>query len=224
MKATTVNTTRIRAVCFDMDGLMFNTEELYVQVGAELLRRRGRELTQELLDRMTGRPSRIGYQIMIEEHDLDDSVEDLQRETDEIFPPIIQRDLAPMPGLKALLEYLLQRQMPIGLATSSRLHHTRRVLAGFALLREFQFVLTADDVNCGKPDPEIYLTAASRFGVAPAEMLVLEDSEAGCAAAVAAGAYAVAVPGPHGRHFEFPGAQLVANTLSDPRIRTALGM
>lgn len=214
----------IRAVCFDMDGLMFNTEELYVQVGTELLRRRGRQLTQELLDRMTGRPSYVSYQVMIDEHGLTDTVADLQRETDEIFPPIIERELATMPGLLELLAALDDAEMPFGLATSSRRGHTQRVLDRFDLRKRFRFLLTSEDVANGKPDPEIYLTAAERLEVAPAEMLVLEDSEAGCAAAVAAGAYAVAVPGPHGRHFRYPGARLIADSLEDPRIREALGL
>ena len=59
-----------RAVIFDLDGLMFNTEELYQEVGAELLRRRGYVFTQELLDRIMGRPSHVALQIMIDAHTL----------------------------------------------------------------------------------------------------------------------------------------------------------
>ena len=79
----------VRAVVFDLDGLMFNTEQLYQQVGGEVLRRRGKELTRELLDRMIGRPSRISLQIMIDWHDLGCDVETLQRENDEIFDEIM---------------------------------------------------------------------------------------------------------------------------------------
>ena len=68
-----------RAVLFDLDGLMFNTEELYQDVGAELLRRRGHAFTQELLDQMMGRPGRIALQCMIDRHGLDATVEQLQQ-------------------------------------------------------------------------------------------------------------------------------------------------
>ena len=92
------------------------------------------------------------------------------------------------------------------------------------LLARFSFILTCEDVQCGKPDPEVYLHAARKFGIAPSEMMVLEDSQNGCRAAVAAGAFAVAVPGPHNRGHEFPGASLVADTLADARIYAALGL
>ena len=74
----------------------------------------------------------------------------------------------------------------------------------------------------GKPHPEIYLLAARRFGVAPGELLVLEDSQNGCRAAVAAGAVAVAVPAGHSRRHDFTGAALVADTLADPRLLALL--
>jgi beta-phosphoglucomutase-like phosphatase (HAD superfamily) len=86
----------------------------------------------------------------------------------------------------------------------------------------FGFVLTSADVTHGKPHPEIYESAAERLGVAPAEMLVLEDSENGCRAAVAAGAVVVAVPGSHSRRHDFTGARLVAESLADPRIAALL--
>ena len=74
-------TDALRAVVFDLDGLMFNTEELYEEVGGELLSRRGKQCTRELLDQMMGRPSRIALQIMIDFHQLDASVEQLQTDT-----------------------------------------------------------------------------------------------------------------------------------------------
>ncbi|MFM8380085.1 MAG: HAD-IA family hydrolase, partial [Planctomycetia bacterium] len=70
----------------------------------------------------------------------------------------------------------------------------------------------------GKPHPEIYERAAVQLGVAPSEMLVFEDSENGCRAAVAAGAVVVAVPGAHSRRHDFTGARFVAESLADPRI------
>jgi beta-phosphoglucomutase-like phosphatase (HAD superfamily) len=78
--------------------------------------------------------------------------------------------------------------------------------------------LTAEDVTQGKPHPEIYLTAASRIGVKPGEMLVLEDSEMGTRSAAAAGAVAVSVPHEHSRNHNFSSAYLIAEGLHDPRI------
>jgi HAD superfamily hydrolase (TIGR01509 family) len=207
-----------RAVVFDLDGLMFNTEELYVEVGSELLRRRGFPFTEELIDRMMGRPSRVALQIMIDSHALSATVEELLAETDEIFPEILRTRLAPMPGLVELLEVLERRAIPKGIATSSRRSFVERVLGKFGYQPRFSPILTSEDIVEGKPHPEIYLKASERLGIAPGEMLVLEDSQNGCRAAIAAGAIAIAVPGTPSRHHDFTGAALVAESLADQRI------
>jgi HAD superfamily hydrolase (TIGR01509 family) len=212
-----------RAVVFDLDGLMFNTEELYQEVGSELLRRRGYVFTQELLDQMMGRPSHIALQMMIDTHTLQATVEELLAETDEIFPGILRERLAPMPGLVELLNALEQRKIPKGIATSSRRSFVERVLGQFNYEPRFSPILTSEDITHGKPDPEIYLLAAKRLGIAPAEMLVLEDSQNGCGAAATAGAITVAVPGAHSRRHDFSGAALIADTLRDERIYRLLG-
>ena len=213
-----------RAVVFDLDGLMFNTEELYQLVGAELLRRRGYEFTQELLDQMMGRPSAVALQIMIDTHTLKATVEELLAETDAIFPEILRTRLAPMPGLVELLAALEARQIPKGIATSSRRSFVDRVLGQFGLHARFSPILTSEDITHGKPHPEIYLLAAQRLGLPPREMLVLEDSQNGCRAAVAAGAIAIAVPAAHSARHDFSGAALIADTLADRRIYERLGI
>ncbi len=215
---------QIRSVVFDLDGLMFNTEELYDEVGGRMLRRRGKEFTRELKYEMMGRPSRIALQIMIDWHGLADSVEQLQDETTEIFKDLLPARLETMPGLIDLLDALEAGGFPKAVATSSRPHFTQTVLSRFSLVERFSFILTAEDVTHGKPHPEVYLTAAERFGHPPQQMLVLEDSENGCRAAVDAGAFAVAVPGQFGDRNEYRGAKFIAESLADRRIYKALGM
>lgn len=211
----------IRGVAFDLDGLLVNTEELYQHVGGELLRRRGRTFEPDLLDRMMGRPQRISLQIMIDWHGLADTIETLAGETGEIFSSLLEKRLEPMPGAVSLVESLARRGLPRAVATSSGPEFAHDVLSRVGLRDRFGFVLTSADVTHGKPHPEIYALAAARLGVAAAEMLVLEDSENGCRAAVAAGAVVVAVPGGHSRRHDFTGARFVADSLADPRI-TAL--
>ncbi len=213
-----------RAVVFDLDGLLFNTEELYQDVGGELLGRRGKVFDAELLNAMMGRPPRVALQLMIDHHRLDATFEQLSLETEEIFATILEHRLALMPGAARLLGALEAAGVPKAIGTSSGIRFVRNVLGRFDLEPRFQFILTAEDVRDGKPHPEIYLTAAERFGVSPAAMMVLEDSQNGCRAAVAAGAFAVAVPGGHSRTHDFTGAKLVADSLADARIYHALGL
>ncbi len=213
-----------RGVTFDLDGLLVNTEELYQDVGTELLRRRGKPFEPELLDRMMGRPQQVSLRIMIDWHSLNDTVEALAAETKEIFTSYLDARLAPMPGAVALLDSLEAARIPFGVATSSGPDFAHDVLGRVGFFDRMGFVLTCNDVREGKPHPEIYLAAAGRLGVIPKQMLVLEDSHNGCKAAVAAGAVAVAVPGGHSHRHEFDGAAFIATSLADRRIFEALDL
>ena len=129
---------------------MFNTEELYHQVGGEMLRRRGKQLTEDLLDNMMGRQSRQALQIMIDWHDLSDTAEELEAETDVIFGQILETDLRPMPGLLDLLEELEKRKIPKAIATSSRRGFAVVMLEQFALLQRFRLSLDRRGHRVGK--------------------------------------------------------------------------
>jgi beta-phosphoglucomutase-like phosphatase (HAD superfamily) len=110
----------------------------------------------------------------------------------------------------------------MAVATSVTREYADFVLTQLDVKRHFQFVLTAEDIRQGKPDPEVYLLAAERLQLEPRQMMVLEDSANGCRAAVAAGAFTVAVPNRHTCRHDFAGVQFVADTLADPRIGRSL--
>ncbi|MEC9004173.1 MAG: HAD-IA family hydrolase [Planctomycetota bacterium] len=211
----------LQAAVFDLDGLMFNTEELYHEVGGQMLQRRGKQLTDDLLAKMMGRQSHEALQIMIDWHDLDATASQLEAETDVIFGEILETRLQPMPGLETLLAFLEEQDVPKAIATSSRRPFAVTMLDKYDMQDRFQFLLTAEDIELGKPNPQIYLRAAERLQLTTSQMMVLEDSGNGCKAAVDSGSYAVAVLANHNRDQVFPGARLVADGLGDPRIQAA---
>ncbi len=208
----------LRGVALDMDGLLFDTEKLYWQVGDRILQRRGRRFCPDLQQRMMGRIGVACMQEMVDFHSLSDSPEQLLEESDMLYGHLLSADLRPMPGLSEWIDRLVQAGLPFGLATSSRRKFVDVILARTAWSDALSFVLTGDDVTHGKPHPEMYLRAAQCLGIEPAEMLVLEDSGNGCAAAVSAGAFVVAIPSEHTRGHSFVGAQLIADSLRDPRL------
>lgn len=212
------------AVVFDMDGLMFNTEDIYFLVGDELLKRRGRRFSRELSDAMMGRPPLASFEIMIEWHRLSDSPESLVGESEDLFIEMIQGRIQPMPGLMELLDALERHAVPKAIATSSSRRTLRAVLGCFNMEPRFHFTLTADDITQGKPHPEIYLLAAERFGIPAERMVVLEDSENGCRAAAAAGAFTVAVPAPHSARHDFSSARMSITGLGDPALYRLLNL
>lgn len=213
-----------RAVLFDLDGLMFNTEDVYFRVGVELMRRRGCEYTRELSDAVMGRPPQDCFETMIRWHGLNDRWEALAAESEDLFIRLLDDGLAPMPGLMELLEALERAGIPKAICTSSSRRVVQAVLSRFQLEPRFQFTLTAENITRGKPHPEIYLKAASRLGLRPEQIVVLEDSQTGCQAAASAGMVVVAVPGEHSRNQDFRVARLVLSSLADPQLYELLGL
>jgi HAD superfamily hydrolase (TIGR01509 family) len=214
----------LRAVVFDLDGLLVNSEDLYEQAGETVLRRRGKTYDAALREQMMGRPVVDALQLMIDCHSLTDPLEDLMCECREVLEALMATSLAPMPGVEELLDQLQAENVPVAVATSATREYADHVLTRLNLKHRFRFILTADDIARGKPDPEVYLLAAKRLGIAPFQMLVLEDSANGCRAAVAAGAFTVAVPNRHTREHIFAGARFIADTLGDDRIRRVLAL
>lgn len=206
---------QIRAVVFDMDGLMFNTEDLYDEVGTELLARRGHAFTTELKHQIMGLPGPRAFEVIRQTCDLADSVERLQTESDAIFLDLLPSRIQMLPGLAELLTLIEQRGLPKAIATSSHLAFARQALGFFDLEPRFQFILSGDQIERGKPEPDIYLEACRRLDVSPAETLVLEDSWNGSLAAAAAGTWLVVVPTHHSAHFEFTHARLRVGSLAD---------
>ena len=205
----------IQGVVFDLDGLMFNTEAVFNRAGHELLRRRGKQMTHEILTQMMGRRPPEAFACMVEMTGLSESIEGLMIESQEIFTDLLAEHLAPMPGLFELLDEIDALSLEKGVATSSPRDYLQEILGRFDLEPRFDFTLTAEDVSEGKPHPEIYLTAAKRLGIAPSQMLVLEDSEAGTQAGAAAGAVVVSVPHEFSHWHDFSAATHIASSLND---------
>jgi HAD superfamily hydrolase (TIGR01509 family) len=208
----------IKAVVFDLDGLMFNTEDVFDIAGREFMRRRGLEMTDRVRDGMIGRRGPEALRHLVDATGLREPVEAIGAELRAIFMGLLDAHLAPMPALFDLLSHLEALKLPKGVATSSSRSYMEGILGRYALLPRFALTLTAEDVERGKPAPDIYLKAASTLGVSTSEMLVLEDSEAGTRAAAAAGAVIVSVPHRHTARHDFSTARHVAASLGDPLI------
>jgi HAD superfamily hydrolase (TIGR01509 family) len=208
----------IRAVVFDLDGLMFDTEALFFRAASDVLESRGKRFTAEIMRAMIGRRSTDVAGALKTMAALDEPVEKIQAEIRDRFNAEVDTAVHPTPGLFVLLDHLGRRGLPAAVATSSGQAYADRLLIRHGLADRFAFVLTAEDVTRGKPDPEIYLKAADRFGVLSPALLVLEDSPAGLAAARAAGAFAVGIPHEHSPAEALHSANLIVPRLDDPAL------
>jgi HAD superfamily hydrolase (TIGR01509 family) len=208
----------IKAVVFDMDGLMFNTEDLYDIVLQSLLERRGKQFTNELKMKMMGLPGWKAFQVLKDDCQLSDSVEVLEHELHGQFYELLPAHIQMMPGLETLLARLEELKIPKSVATSSDRELANLALEMFDLPSRFKFILTSDDVTNGKPHPEVYEKSAEGLGVEPSEMLALEDSVIGSTAAAASGAYTIAIPGKHSMSGDFSHVDHVVDRIDNEKI------
>jgi HAD superfamily hydrolase (TIGR01509 family) len=216
---------KYRCVVFDLDGLLLDTEPIFEEVAERLLSRREKKVDACVLQCMMGSPARQALEIFRTHHELEESVAELSAECSQLFFEVLGDEAARlMPGALSLLERLEERQIPRAIATSSSTRYVQRILRPHGILERFQFVLTCDDVLQGKPFPEVYEKAASRFGHSPADMVVLEDSPAGLRAAKAAGARCVIVPHHRVPLDQITGADAIVPSLASPEFLAILGL
>jgi len=215
---------RPAAVIFDMDGLMLDTESLGPQTWREAAANIGVDFDLDLLPSMIGRNYRDCREMLREHYGPAYPVEELTAMCLTVFDAIVAREgIAQKPGLRELLDWLEAENVVCAVATSTRRDRAEAQLTQQGLLARFAALVGGNEVERGKPAPDIFLLAASRIDVAAADCLVLEDSEPGVRAALAAGMMPIMVPDLH-RPSEGLLARepLVLSSLHDVRAHLAL--
>jgi HAD superfamily hydrolase (TIGR01509 family) len=204
----------MRAVVFDMDGLMIDTEGLYWAVGRQMAREFGKEVQDDTLGRMMGRAPLDSVAIYARDLGLTQSPVELLEIREARVMREMRKGVEPMPGLLEVLEDF-KPKFKLAIATSAPMRFLNVVLDGMGLRHHFDALQTSDDITHGKPDPEIYLKAMGKLGIPPAECFVLEDSSNGALAGKRSGAYVIAVPSQYTRSQDFKFVDFVARDLLD---------
>jgi HAD superfamily hydrolase (TIGR01509 family) len=205
-----------RAVVFDLDGLLIDTEWAFAEAARRMLASRGQTLEPEFFATMMGTPGRDALPRFRDRYRLPEAIEQLAAEYRTVFTDLFAGKYPPlMPGAQELIGRLERHGIPRAIATSSSRKYVDAVFGPHGLLDRFVFVLTCDDVTRGKPHPEVYTLAANRLGLPPAAVIVLEDSVNGLRAAKAAGCRCVVVPHEQTPREQLAPADLVVQRLDD---------
>jgi HAD superfamily hydrolase (TIGR01509 family) len=185
----------VRAVVFDMDGLLVDSETMFRDSMMHVARAHGRELPLSVFLRMVGLPGPVSRLVAIE-HFGEDFPIDAFNEAVWTYARARHDEVgvALKAGVVELLDYLDAEGLPTAVATSSSHLAVELQLGRNEIQHRFQAIVAAGDYSRGKPNPDPFLTAAARLGVDPAFCLALEDSHNGVRAAHAAGMMTIMVP------------------------------
>jgi HAD superfamily hydrolase (TIGR01509 family) len=189
-----VQLTMIKAVLFDLDGLMVDSEPHSLASWEAVLAERGVTLDQLTIDSILGRRIDATARTLIDKYDLPDTVQGLADAKTEYQIAHLDGNVRPMPGLLELLDEIDGRGLQKAIASSGIRRYVEAVLRVNGLLDRFSVIITGDQVAHGKPAPDVFLAAARALNVEPQYCLVLEDAPAGVQAAKAAGMTCIAVP------------------------------
>jgi HAD superfamily hydrolase (TIGR01509 family) len=185
----------IEAVVFDLDGVLVDSEQVWDEARKELAAERGRPWPEQASRDMMGMSSLEWSRYMQEVVGLTEPPEEISAEVVRRLEEIYRRKLPLIDGAVEAVGRLAER-WPLGLASSSNRELIDLVLELSGLARAFRVTVSSEEVQRGKPAPDVYLEAARRLGVAPDLCAAIEDSENGIRSAKAAGMRVLTIPNP----------------------------
>lgn len=184
-----------RAVIFDMDGVIFDSERMVLVCWERLAEKYHLSRMREAYMPCIGVNDARMKEIMKEFYGRDFPHDAFREEASALFHEMVRQEGLPVKkGVRELLAYLTKRNIPVGLASSTRLALVTEELTAAGLYEYFQAVTGGDQLKRSKPNPDIYLMACEKLGVRPEETYAVEDSYNGIRAAYSAGMMPVMVP------------------------------
>lgn len=185
----------VKAVIFDMDGLMIDSERVTFECYKEVLKEMNLTMDEEFYKTLLGKPVKGIQQRFYDVYGNDFPIEDVMKKVHALIAEKFETEGVPVKkGLVSLLQYLKENSYKTIVATSSNRNRVDTILKQAGITDYFDDSICGDEVTKGKPDPEIFLKACQKLNVAVDEAVVLEDSEAGIQASYDAHIKVICIP------------------------------
>jgi HAD superfamily hydrolase (TIGR01509 family) len=204
----------MKAIIFDMDGLMIDSERLYRQAQQDIARQFDKIMTEEIRLKLMGRKPIESLRLFAKELDIPVDPAKLLEMRNNIMREKLKNDLVPMPGLTHIIDTFYGK-LKLAICTGAQEEFLDLVVNQLGIREKFAVLQNSDDIENGKPHPEMYLKTCKRLGLPPGECIVLEDSLNGVLAGKQAGCYVIAVPTEYTKDENFETADFIADSLFD---------
>lgn len=209
----------LKAIIFDMDGVIIDSEPLHVEVEKELAEKLGGKLHGELHETLVGTTDHSMWSKLKDMFDFKLPVDEIVEMKKEMF---IERfdEIQLMDNFRQLVSSLSDEGYPMAVASSNNRKIVDMIIDNFDLGKYMKFIISGEEVDMGKPDPEIFLTAAKKMNVKPEDCLVIEDASNGVRAAKSAGMKCVGLKDIHHGNQDLSEADLIINNLNELDLNT----
>lgn len=185
----------IKAVIFDMDGVITKTQAIQSAAESKVLASAGIEISpREIINKYSGWKDGDMFRDVVKRHKIEKTVEVLkQQKWDIVYKEISKKPIPIVPGVLSFIEKLRESGYSLAIASSTNLKFITTVLTNLRIKKKFQIIVSGDEVKQGKPNPEIFLLAANKLCIPPESCLVIEDAQSGVRAAKTAGMKCIAI-------------------------------
>jgi beta-phosphoglucomutase family hydrolase len=212
-----------KAVLWDMDGVIADTWLYHFSAWQDVFPKRGYTFTKEEFMRHFGQRADTIIRYVMGKNIPQDEANIVLKEKEEAYRRRVVNNIKPLPGALELIQLIHNQGIKMAIASSAPIENITIIINRLGVSKYIQAIASGKEVNEGKPSPEIYLLAAKKLGIAPADCIVFEDAVAGVAGAKKAGMKCVAVTNSHPRN-SLGEADLIVDSLEELSINKLAGL
>ena len=207
----------IKGVIFDFDGVLVHSEKANIEAAVKTFKDIGKPLTEEEEKLIPGRASLdfIPEFLRVRGDDSPDSHDHVYTINKENYTMIWKEVVVIFPLVQSTLKELISEGKVLGIATTNRKETIEMFFDNFGMREYFSYVITGEDVQKRKPDPEVYNLAVEKSGLSKEELLAVEDTSIGLSSAKRAGLRCVVIPNEYTAHENFSQADHIVESIQD---------